>query len=171
MNWNVLNPDTRSCGLSTRGAEIMTKELAIAFQIEAINTPELRAEFDAFKFTYPMSNTPLESRRWVVDRERDLYLVNRGGGSPRELPFFFCLVFNEDIRVDCEGTMDAKGEIYPDGEAITWNISSVQIPKSQAHRCDEIMGWLYDALKLYGNFGDPEITKSTRVELPSPVFV
>lgn len=142
----------------------------MAFQIEPIDTPERRAEFDAFKFTYPLSQTPLESRRWVVDRERGLFFVNRGGDA-FELPYLLCLVTNEGARINCEGTMDAKGNAYPDGAVIKWIISSVQIPKELAGRSEEILAWLHEALMLYGNLGDPEITKRTSVKLPSPVFV
>ena len=143
----------------------------MAFQIEAIDTPEKRAEFAAFNFTYPLSHTPLDARKWVVDRERGLYFVNRGGGSPREVPFFFSLVTSEGTRINCEGSMDAKGDIYPDGAVVTWNITLIQIPKDEAPRREEIVAWIYEALKLYGNLGNPEITKSTSVNLPSPELV
>lgn len=144
----------------------------MAFVVEKIVTREQRAEFGAFQVTYPDAPIPLEARSLVVDRDRDLYFIGLGGGV-FERPFFFRLVSKNGITVSCEARYEVRGkhEIYPDGLDIVWNVSLIQIPKVYATRSEEIVGWIREAFLAYGYLANPELTKSTAVNMPSPKFL
>ena len=144
----------------------------MAFAVETIETPERRAEFDAFKFTFPASGRPAESKRWVVDRDRNLFFAGLGGGA-FEMPYFFRLVSKEGVIADCEGTYQVMGkdEVYPDGLNVVWSVSLIEIPKAQKDRVEEVLAWLREAFLAYGYLCDPELTKSSSVNLTAPRLV
>jgi hypothetical protein len=143
--------------------------ITVSFVSERIESAKQRAEFDSFGFTFLGSTMPLFSKRWTVDRNRNLYFVTLGGGG--ELPYLLRLVEKDSITINLEGSEEAKGGMQPHSLEVFWKITRIEIPAAHASRADEFMQWIREALVAHGHFGYIELTKKTDFSLTQPRFI
>jgi hypothetical protein len=136
----------------------------MAFQAERISTPEQRAEFASFGFKRPGSHQPAEATRWIVDRDRGIFIASLGGGA-FEQPNFFELVTHDGARVSIEARMKAEGRVVENGLEVWWHVSAIEVPKNHPAATDDIRRWVVEALEKFGYYGDPTLSRQVHVEL------
>jgi len=142
----------------------------MAFSLEMIQTPAQLTEFRSFAFKSPITRKPVEKDRWVVDRGRDMYFVNLGGGS-MEMPWFLVLVLKNVGVVRAEGLDRSAGEFDKKDIEVWWDITKVSMETALRPRETEIRQALQDALVAYGFLGDPGVTKAVHVKMAPTQFV
>ena len=100
----------------------------------------------------------LKFYRWVVDHERDAFVIGVGGGGPSQMgagysqvaPYHLVLSIKGQV-IKFEATFDAEGDIKDKSVIETINVYKVQIPKKLEKQKDEILDILKEALEAYGS--------------------
>ena len=141
----------------------------MGFVNETIDTPERIREFDALNLISPVTLKPPERWRWAVDRERGFYLVGLGGGFS-DIPQLHALVVPGGV-IRIEGHESGSGNPLAGGVRVSWDITSVQIPRALASKADELMGVVREALEARGSYFKPGRAQSVDVTLPAPTLV
>jgi hypothetical protein len=142
----------------------------MSFSLEMVRTPEERAELDDLGLTSPITNKPVAVTRWVVDRERGMYLVSLGGGG-NEIPWVLVLVVKGFGNVRAEGREHSSGEYRKNGVEISWELISVTMTEPMRSRERELRQALEDALTAYGSLGNVEVVKTVRVRMAPTRFI
>lgn len=143
----------------------------MGFVNETIDTPERIREFDALNLISPVTDQPPERWRWAVDRERGFYLVRLGGGFS-EIPQLYALVVPGGV-IRIEGHESGSGNpLLAGGVRLSWNVTSVRIPRALASKADQLMGVVREALEARGYHFESGIAQSVDVTLPpAPTLV
>ena len=139
----------------------------MGFVKENITTEEDKARFNAFKFVTPVSKKNYEiskSTKWVIDRERDIFMTYLGGG-PHEVPDFFVLILPEG-RVYFEGFRKVTGD-GPGTQEIWWELIRVDIPSHIKSRELEIQELIKEVLTAYHEVGVSKWVKAVHVQFPA----
>ena len=145
-------------------------EHQMGFVNESIDTPERIREFDALNLVSPVTLKPPKRWRWAVDRDRGFYLVGLGGGFS-EIPHLYALVVPGGL-IRIEGRESVSGRPSAGTVRVSWDITSVQIPRALALRADELMGVVREALEARGSYFEPGRAQSVDVKLPpAPTLV
>jgi len=142
----------------------------MTFVREMIDSPERVAKFKSFALVSPLSGDLWNATRWFVNLERDLYFVEFGGGGP-EIPFVFGLANADGVLLQAHARRESIGEFQEKNIELTWNVSTIRIPRRLASEAGMLSAQLRDALTSYGSLGNVEVTKSVRVVLPTPELV
>ena len=94
--------------------------------------------------------------RWVVDRERDVFMITLGGGGPWEggdaplPPKYLALSWKgEVVKFEARYRGEGSGRI---GEPFTLyiEVSALQIPPALEGRRDEVLQLIHEALEVAG---------------------
>jgi hypothetical protein len=121
----------------------------MAFISEAIPDEVLKV-FDFEKFTGPMGK-PMKFTtsppKWVVDRERDAFLIKTGNGGFEPHQEFFTLLLQGKIIKFIGDVLLSEDER---GNVITWGSPQLYIPDDLVDRRAEIVVLLKEALIAYG---------------------
>jgi len=142
----------------------------MTFEMEKIQTDAQRAEANALSLKSPFTSGQAAIHEWLVDRERELYFINLGGGGP-DRPYFLVLADRSGVVLRAEGREKSEGRYMPQGITVAWNIESLAIPKKQSARSGELLALFSEALRAYGYLGDASVAKSVSVALATPAFV
>jgi hypothetical protein len=135
----------------------------MAFEVERIDTPELRAELKSLKLKSPLSAIdPMDLRDWCVDRRAGLYFVIYGGGA-LEIPHLMALADRDGVVVEIEADRSAVGNVAPHSIEVAWTITDFRVAPRATSQSQQLETALRDALVAYGAHGRPDITKSVRV--------
>ena len=136
----------------------------MAFKNELV-PEEQKSKFDVKVFYNRMvsRDTPITFYRWVVDHERNAFVIGVGGGGPSQMgagysqltPYYLVLSIKGQV-IEFEATFDAEGDIKDKSVIETINVYKVQIPKELEKQKDEILDILKEALEAYsGSTGMP----------------
>ena len=143
----------------------------MAFVNEKIETDEQRAELASLQIKPPFRrNEPLRLDSWAVDRERGLYFLSFGRGGPGS-PYFVALSDRSGVVLEASGEMNASGPYQPKGIDVTWNLTSIRIPRAHGSRADELISALSEALRADGYLGEAEATRSVEVTLSKATLI
>ena len=100
--------------------------------------------------------------KWCADRERNIFLVNIGGGY-RDMPRYYDLWWNGNvIRVEVEE--GGRGS-YDVGVDIVWNINRVPIPASMWKYKEDIMKSLQEAFLINLGWCEEEFLRTISVKM------
>lgn len=151
-------------------AYLQKPEHPMGFVNESIDTPERIREFDSLNLISPVGRKPTKRWRWAVDRERGFYLVGLGGGYS-EIPQLYALVVPGGV-IRIEGHESGSGRPSAGTVRVSWNVTSVQIPRALAPKADALMGVVREALEARGSYFEPGRAQSVDVTLPpAPTLV
>lgn len=116
---------------------------------------EQKDKFDPEVFEIPPL-PPLRPYRWVIDRERDIFLIcvgrtGYGGGQGDGYipPEYFTFSFKKQL-IKFEAKVSAYGN-KSDGWIIEWEITDLKIPQELEDRQNEIIALLKEAIDMHGN--------------------
>jgi hypothetical protein len=106
---------------------------------------------DKFTFDVRMSNSgkKLTLSRWVIDRDRDAFLVHThswGGGFEGTQQTEYCILCWKGNEIKLSVEMTAKGN-RDVGRHLSWRIFDVRIPASLKTERDEVLGLIKEAIK------------------------
>jgi hypothetical protein len=130
-----------------------------------------KAKYEAYGFKSPFRNEFVAPKKWVIDRERDVFLICLGGqGRERsEIPLIFVLVWKgEIIRFDTfyKGHGDPQA-----GQEFWWNVLDIVIPSLLKSKKTEIFQLIREALTEYGDGIDSKYVKATHIGIsPETAF-
>ena len=129
----------------------------MAFKNELV-PEEQKSKFDVKVFYDRMSSfrRPLRFYRWVVDHERDAFVIGVGGGGPEgggnaPLATYYLVLSIKGQIIEFTATFEAEGDIKDKSVIETINVYKVQIPKELEKQKDEILDILKEALEAYGS--------------------
>lgn len=104
---------------------------------------------------------------WTIDRDRNAYLVQLGGGLG-EIPESFALVWNDDIiSIATKSKFEYGKQGTRETVSVTWNISAIFLPKLLESRRIEIQQLIREALDAYGFLADRKGLESVTVNFAS----
>ena len=117
---------------------------------------EQKLKFDSKVFSNPLTGgrKPISMYRWVIDRERDAFLIRLGGGGPWEggaapKPREYLALSWKGEVIKFEALVSAEGNI--DAWVATWEVLNVQIPDAlEVHR-DLVLQLIEEGLVAMGN--------------------
>lgn len=124
----------------------------MAFISERI-TEEDAVYFNAFAFKDVVGN-PLKAYWWAVDKERNMFLFPRGGGS-FDIPICFGFYWDGDL-IDIEVIKNVKGSRYKNNLEIYWVIKKIIISKQVEEKVDhynDILNLIEQAFMGLGTTG------------------
>jgi hypothetical protein len=143
----------------------------MVFVIEKIETDEQRAELASLGIKSPFNRKePARVRKWMVDRDRELYFFSFGQAGPVS-DSYVGLADRGGMVLEASGDLDASGPDVPGGIDVRWNMTSITVPRAHATRSEFLLGALDEALHAYGYLGDVEVTRSVAVTLTSAKLV
>lgn len=129
----------------------------MAFVYEEITREEDVKYFDELKFENPINKSPIRAvmsekygfkQKWMIDRERDVFIVALGGGGSRhsEFPMYYSMIFpskRKEIRFTTISESEGNGI---DGIHLFWEVNVYQLPYE--YRTDRsIMKEIYEMIK------------------------
>ncbi|MBE5877235.1 MAG: hypothetical protein E7290_10165 [Lachnospiraceae bacterium] len=100
----------------------------MAFIAERITNEEDRKYVAQIGFTYITGDPIDEPRSWVVDRERNMVLISRGGGG-LEMPESYGM-YIDNVLIDIEGHRKTEGSRYDNDLKVHWFIDWISVPKA-----------------------------------------
>jgi len=120
----------------------------MAFVNEKISDAD-RMTFNSFNLKNPITKETLNSRRWVIDRERNAFLVGLGGQGIYgcEIPMFYALIWNKNM-IMLETFSKAAGS-NSTGMEFNWKITRIEAPECLMKDKDEMMDMIKEALIAY----------------------
>jgi hypothetical protein len=137
------------------------------FVRETIVTAAQRAEFERLHLDMPFRR-PLVTTSWVVDREQQVYFVQRGGGHD-DIPYLFALVLpREGITVHVEAGVTANGSLS-EGLEMNWIITSVRLGREHESAAPRYLELVRQAM-LYLYLHTDDRIKKVNLRLPPPTF-
>ena len=140
----------------------------MAFILEEISD----ADRDAYGLTKPEGE--IQISRWVIDRERNIFLVHRGGGGAEysEINFYELNWDRKKIIITAESTRHKTEEKINDHTNIydiTFTIKKIEAPEILGVPNDKITNAAEAALQQYGVWGNKEKTGNVVVTLPEHI--
>jgi len=116
----------------------------MAFENEKISEVD-RELFNSFNLKSPFTGEALQSRRWVIDREREAYLIALGGQGMyySEVPMFYAFIWKNNV-VKLETFENSKGDILS-GYETKWKINRIEAPKSLLQDHEVLMNLIKEA--------------------------
>ncbi|PYG83910.1 hypothetical protein LY28_03758, partial [Ruminiclostridium sufflavum DSM 19573] len=131
-----------------------------------------REYFNSFNLKNPVTNEILNSRRWVIDRERNAVLIGLGGQGIYgcEIPMFYALIWNENI-IMLETFSKAIGNNAIDTD-FYWKITRIEAPECFLKDNTEMMDMIKEALTAYATRSkNDSVTKVNFDYIASPWFI
>ena len=129
----------------------------MAFVYEEITREEDVKYFDALEFENPIDKSPIRAvmsekygfkKKWMIDRERDVFIVCLGGRSGRgaEFPMYYSMIFPSKRKEIRFSTISGGTGNNFDGKNIWWEVNIYQLPYE--YRIDRsIMLEIYEMIK------------------------
>jgi hypothetical protein len=120
----------------------------MAFVNEAV-PEEQKSKFDPKVFYQGVFHKPVTTRRWVIDREQDAFLILLGGGGREpEIPYNYALSWKGVvIKFDAVQTADGSKE---KGWSANWMVSNMRIPPALEPQRQEVLQLLREGLDAMG---------------------
>ncbi|CAH1204396.1 hypothetical protein PAECIP111893_02242 [Paenibacillus plantiphilus] len=142
----------------------------MAFVYEKISEAD-QGRFQSFNLRSPFNGRPLETRKWIVDRERDAYLVSMGGQGTydSEIPMFHALIWNGNtINIDSFTT--GTGDVSIGIEKF-WKITRIEAPVDVREKEDELLDLIKDAFDAKGFAGSKDCVVNVHFDfIAAPEF-
>jgi len=107
--------------------------------------------FDPKVFVHPLGMYPIRKWKWVINRDREVFLVNLGGGGPWEegaalrVDAFFLLSWKNEV-VRFEVTYDEKNIEL--GKVGCWIIKEINIPFALKGKREKVLQFIKEAVKV-----------------------
>ena len=129
----------------------------MAFVYEEITREEDVEFFDSLKFKNPIDKSPIRAvmsekygfkKEWMIDRERDVFIVALGGGGSRhsEFPMYYSMIFPSERKEIMFTTISESNGNGIDGIHLFWEVNVYQLPYE--YRTDRsIMMGIYEMIK------------------------
>lgn len=144
----------------------------MAFLSEKITSESDIAYFHSFGFTNILDK-PAKAYWWAIDREREIFLFPRGGGS-FEIPLGYGLCIDGEL-VEIEAKQTTEGSRNTEDLRVHWNINAIKIPgklMQQGQTADSIEKIVEEAFLGLGTTGMPrESILETTVEITAKPMV
>lgn len=122
----------------------------MAFINEAISEKEDKEYFMSLGLT-SIIDDELEPYRWTIDRERNIFLYGRGGGS-FEIPIGYGLYIG-GTSIEMEVTEYTEGSRLKDNLKVWYYIKMIEIPESllqQGYKTEELISIIEEAFYATG---------------------
>ncbi len=146
-----------------------TLEQPMPFVFEDIDSPAKQEKADAFARLSPFSRGRADLKKWLVDPEQGLYFLNLSGGGP-DSPYYLVLADADGTALlQARGLQSVSGPYRPKSVDVVWDIDSITIAAHARGQEEHLLARLREALDAYGSFGNPEVTRSVRANLPAPI--
>lgn len=100
--------------------------------------------------------------RWVVDKDRDIFLIHTGGSGMGEVSHFELKIKNHKVLMRVKEVIPPQSDKYD----INFEIDSIWIPESIKNKKDVIINNISDSLKKFGKFGNPNKIGKVTVNFP-----
>ena len=112
------------------------EKLKMAFVYEKITREEDVKFFDSLKFQNPIDKDTIRSithgreKKWMIDRERGVFIVCLGGGGSRgsEFPMYYAMVFPTKRKIVKFSTISESDGNGIDGIHLFWEVNIYQLP-------------------------------------------
>jgi hypothetical protein len=125
----------------------------MAFVNEEISEKD-KEYFNSFNLKSPFTrNEPIEPWKWIIDRERDAFLVALGGQGyyESEIPRFYALIWKKNI-IKIETFRNGIGS-FSTGVEIWWKITKIEAPECMIEDNTEMVELIKEALDAEGSGG------------------
>jgi len=115
--------------------------------------------FNSFHLTDPFHGASLQSRWWIMDREREAFFVGLGGQGhySSDIPNFYALVWQSKI-IRIETFSNVTGD-QNNGYEASRRITSIKAPESLLIDNEKILELIKDALIA----NSTDVNKNTKV--------
>ena len=129
----------------------------MAFVYEEITREEDVKYFDELGLKNPINKSQIRAvtsekygfkKEWMIDREKDVFIVALGGGGSRgsEFPMYYAMVFTTKRKIVKFSTISGGTGNNFDGKNIWWEVNIYQLPYE--YRTDRsIMLEIYEMIK------------------------
>ncbi|MDZ4074618.1 MAG: hypothetical protein U1E04_07695 [Hylemonella sp.] len=141
-----------------RMANIEQKGEIVAFVNELV-PEEQKTKFDPKVFHSPWTpRRPIEPYRWVIDRERDIFMVRLGGdgssGDPSNpiTKTYLALVMRGEV-IKFDAAFKEAGNWKEGIFGADWEVTDVYLPPSLADSRDTVLELIKEALEAFGTSG------------------
>ncbi|PYG83911.1 hypothetical protein LY28_03759 [Ruminiclostridium sufflavum DSM 19573] len=144
----------------------------MAFIYEKISETD-RQRLNSFNLVSPLTkNKPIAPSKWIIDRERDVFLVSLGGQGfyESEIPRFYALIWKNNV-VLVETFRNGVGSLS-DGVEISWKITKIEAKESLLKDKDEMIELIKEGLDAEGSGGRRDCVKKVNFDyIASPWFI
>ncbi|MBC7951620.1 MAG: hypothetical protein H7Z12_07320 [Rhodospirillaceae bacterium] len=124
----------------------------MAFVVEFI-PDETKERVDFSSLNYPKKGMPDSPLQWVIDKERDIFLISSGNpvGGPDFVPRHCFVLWWGGSFVKIELEYKVTGRFKTGDQDITWSLRGLYPPAELEPRRNEIIASLKEALDAYGH--------------------
>ncbi len=143
----------------------------MGFIFEKLNE-EKRTYLEKFDIRHPFnSNLKVGLRDWVVDAEREVFLLPlTGGGYNEEHPEVLRFFYKENIGI-IHAYKKKKFKTHTEVD-VTWFLFEICFPTNLENEKEEILGLIKEAFLVYGSGRlDQKVDDFVFAEIADPIFV
>jgi hypothetical protein len=140
----------------------------MVFTVENLDAPAARAEFDSFAFKRAYTSEPSDASRWIVDRDRGIFVARLGGGA-LDRPHVFELVMRNGLRAIFEARLSATGPAANHSLDVHWQVESIALSDQQTIDAHLVSRWIVESLEQYGYLGETQYSNKVSVSVDSSV--
>ena len=113
----------------------------MAFKKEEIISERDRTYFNTFQFINPIGGKLLHSKQWIIDREKNMFLLGLGGQglSGTEIPMFYAFAIEKEVIAMETFTKFTGDNFTEEGGDIWLSVTKLSIPECITISINEIV--------------------------------